>query len=265
MGRSVLQVKTLLEDLDVILNGTRLSLPPFSQRVIQEFMRERTKEEGRAILRDGLGELELARAETDALIKGKRSDPCPFFRLPLTVRARLWESLFSLSEDRWVVAPNTEIPGAGLLRMSGWIQVEASIAFAQALVSQRMILLFYPDHCFLRRPFPLFAKLGDRILRELTLPLGDSRDSLKGMKRSLDFVHFLKVLRAQHPLMVYELTIFIQKSWKLPQIGFDEDGLAKSLVSGAFAFFNKITITGVASEADFPELARCLRIRTQEK
>lgn len=228
-------------------------------------MRMRVNEEARVAHRDGLPGIEAIRAETDALIKGDRAHPCFLFRLPLAIRVRLWEMLFWPSDGRWIVAPRITVSGVAILQASRRINFETSIAFAQALVSWPVILIFYPDHCFLRQPFPLFANLGDRVLQKLTLPLGDSRDPNKAMKRSLDFVQLLMVLRERHPIMVYKLTIFLQKSWKLPQIRFDEDGLAQLLASGPFAFFNKITVTGVPSETDFPKLARCLRERIREK
>lgn len=208
-------------------------------------MRRRANEEARVAHREALAGLETARAQTEALIKGDRTNPCFLFWLPLTLRARVWELLFWPSDDRWVVAPKAIIPGATILRTSKLLNFETSIALSLALVSCQVMLMFYPDHCFLRQSFPLFADLGDRVYPQLTLPLGDSRqDPHKGMGRSLDFIRFIKALRDTHPLLVYELSIFIHKSWKLPHISFDEDDLAQLLVSGAFAFFKVITISG---------------------
>lgn len=263
VGENVLQMKPSPEDLDVILSATRL--PRFFRRFLAEFMRKRANEEARVAATEGLPEIEAVSTETDALVKGNRANPCFLFRLPLAVRARIWEMLFWPSDDRWVVAPRITVPGVAILQASKQINFETSIAFAQALVSCPMMVMYYPDHCFLRQPFPLLKNLGDRIFRSLTLPLGDRQDPLKAMKRSLDFIQFLTVLRDQHPIMVYEVSIFIQKDWKVPQVRFDEDGLAKLLVSGPFAFLNKITVSGVLGAADYPGLQRCLRIHINEK
>lgn len=125
-------------------------------------MRRRAIEEARVAHREGLAGLETVRAQTDVPIKGNRTNPSLLFWLPLTLRVKVWELLFWPSDDRWVVAPKTIIPGAAILPTSKPLNFETSIALSLSLVSCQVMLMFYPDSCFLSQPFPLFADLGDR-------------------------------------------------------------------------------------------------------
>lgn len=259
VGRGLLKIKASPEDIDGILR-TKARLP-FIARFIAEFTRERTKIEA---TRQNMEELEAAKAETISLIKGSRGHDCFLLRLPLPVRAIIWKMVFQASES-FFFDINPSVPGLSMLRVSKTMNLETSIAFADALVSRIMVLVLYPDHCYLGQPLPIIGKVGDRIFREINLPLGDKIDPRMGMQRTLDFVHFARTMAAHHPIMTFELIIHIESFWKVPQIGFDEDMLAVALTGGAFAFIKRIRVIGNLAHANMERLGRSIQIQFMQQ
>lgn len=259
VGRTLLKIKASPEDINAILH-TKARLP-FIARFIAEFTRERTRFES---TRQNMGELEAAKAETISLVKGSRSHHCFLLRLPLTVRAIIWKMVFQASKSFFFdIEPS--VPGLSMLRVSKTFHRETSIAFADALVSRIMVLVLYPDHCYLGQPLPIIEKVGDRIFREINLSLGDKVDPRMGMQRTLDFVHFSRTIATYYPIMTFELIIHIESFWKVPQIGFDEDMLAVILTGGAFAFIKRIRVIGNLAHTNMDRLGRCIEIQMMQQ
>lgn len=259
VGRGLLKLKTSSEDLDAILR-TKAKIP-FVARFIAEFKRDRTRFEA---TRQNMQDLAAAKTETSSLIEGNRGHRCFLLRLPLTVRAIIWKMVFWASKS-FFLDINPSVPGLSMLRVSKTFNRETSIAFADALVSRIMVLVLYPNHCYLGQPLPVIEKVGDRIFREINLPLGDKVDPRMGVQRTLDFVQFMKTLATYHPIMTFELIIHIDNFWRVPQIGFDEDMLALLLTGGAFAFIKRIRVIGNLAHTNMAQLGRCIDMQMMEQ
>ncbi|KAL4872053.1 hypothetical protein BDV12DRAFT_162943 [Aspergillus spectabilis] len=192
---------------------------------------------------------------------------CYLFRLPLSVRFRIYEELFQHDGSPLEIGrlKRTGVADLSILRVSHTIYHEASIALYHSLSYRKVflrtfgafsanLLTRFPrslpccgnrQHKWIKQPC-FSHKIGwHRPLGSVLMLLGSS-DLKTALQRRWSFIDFITALTKDGPIHVYNLTIVVADNWKVDE--FDERQLIKVLFSGAFEFLGRLNFRGFTEE-----------------
>lgn len=220
---------------------------------------------------------EASKLVRPAIVAGSERLRCQLFRLPISLRFKIYGYLFPHDGGRVEIETKGHVPADNLaiLRTCHVIYHEASLALLCSLRYRNLVFKEYEEtsfavferrmedlvschvqgfHKHLQYPCRTDEIEYEKKYQSITLELGSS-DKLVALHRRWSFTNFMLTLKyTKGPLTVYSLTIVAGPNWKIP--GFDEKDLVCTIFNGGLEILGDITLKGFNKE----ELGEIFRI-----